>query len=243
MPRAPRYQTLAAQLIDDITSGVHPIGSRLPTELDLCRTYKVSRHTARDALRRLLDAGLVERRRGAGTTVIAAQPRPAFAQRLGGMPDILQYARDARLTIQTLERRRIDDATAKALQLALGSSWIVIEGVRAAGPGQPPVALTRILIEPSFKLTRARIAAWDGALSELIEAEHGVRVAQIDQSISASVLDSAQAAALGEPSGAPVLRTVRRYLDAAGKLIVVSDSLHPADRFVYAMTISRDGSA
>ena len=77
MARTPRYHVLADGLRKEILSGRYPVGAQLPTELEICRTEGVSRHTARDALRILIDEGLVERRQGAGTKVIAAQ-RPAL---------------------------------------------------------------------------------------------------------------------------------------------------------------------
>jgi len=41
--------------------------------------------------------------------------------------------------------------------------------------------------------------------------------------------------------GTAALRTLRRYLDEQNRVIVASDSLHPADRFAYEMTYHRDG--
>ena len=62
----PRYRQLADALRADIASGRYPVGGQLPPEFELCEIYDVSRHTARDALRLLFEAGLVERRRGVG---------------------------------------------------------------------------------------------------------------------------------------------------------------------------------
>jgi GntR family transcriptional regulator len=44
-------------------------GTRLPTELELSETYKASRNTIREAIRRLISQGLVETRQGQGTFV------------------------------------------------------------------------------------------------------------------------------------------------------------------------------
>ena len=84
MGRIPRYHILADQLRQGIRNGRYPVGALLPTELEICRAEGVSRHTARDALRILIDEGLVERRQGAGTRVVAAERPAAFVQPLGG---------------------------------------------------------------------------------------------------------------------------------------------------------------
>ena len=43
--------------------------------------------------------------------------------------------------------------------------------------------------------------------------------------------------------GAPALSIVRRYHDEAGEIVILSLSIHPADRFVYAMNITKQGSS
>ena len=49
----PRYRQIAGELISSIREGKFAMGTRMPGELDLMRTYKVSRHTVREALRML----------------------------------------------------------------------------------------------------------------------------------------------------------------------------------------------
>ncbi len=67
----PRYLLLAQDLIQDIDTGRYPVGSLLPTELELCEQFGVSRHTVREAVRRLREMGLVTRHQGIGTRVKA----------------------------------------------------------------------------------------------------------------------------------------------------------------------------
>src|SRR5690242_21711670 len=60
----PRYLAVANSLIAAISQGRYPVGSTLPTEHELCERFGISRFTAREALRQLLDAGLVVRQIG-----------------------------------------------------------------------------------------------------------------------------------------------------------------------------------
>jgi DNA-binding LacI/PurR family transcriptional regulator len=64
-PRQPRYQRALAALRGDVLGGVFP--HRLPTEMDLAKRYEVSRMTLRRAIGVLVEEGLLEGRRGAGT--------------------------------------------------------------------------------------------------------------------------------------------------------------------------------
>ena len=51
----PRYQRVADDLTKHIGTGKYPVGGYLPTEMELCRKYGISRHTVREALRQLRD--------------------------------------------------------------------------------------------------------------------------------------------------------------------------------------------
>jgi GntR family transcriptional repressor for pyruvate dehydrogenase complex len=59
------YEALAEQIAD----GRYPVGSRLPSELDLSKQFGVSRPVLRQALGRLRAEGLVTARQGAGNFV------------------------------------------------------------------------------------------------------------------------------------------------------------------------------
>ncbi|MGN6574926.1 MAG: FadR/GntR family transcriptional regulator, partial [Nocardioides sp.] len=77
LQRAPHVaSTIAEQILQQITGGSIPVGSRLPSEEVLAREFEVSRPTVREALAALQFAGHVESRRGSGTVVISSEPAP-----------------------------------------------------------------------------------------------------------------------------------------------------------------------
>ena len=237
--KQPRYRELAETLRADIASGRYPVGSQLPPEFELCDLYDVSRHTARDALRLLFEAGLVERRRGVGTTVIRASSAPAFVQPLGGVAELMQYARDARLEIRSAGLRRLDTQEKQRLDVVSDEAWLVVAGLRR-NDGKP-FALSQIYIAPAYADIAPRLRAWDGAIQELIARDYNVGVQRIEQEISALNLDVEQARILRSDRGAASLQTLRRYYDGADHLMLASETVHPASRFVYTMSYRRDG--
>ena len=239
MTRTPRYQTLAAVLREGIVTGRYPVGGQLSTELEICRAEGVSRHTARDALRLLIDEGLVARRQGAGSRVIARRPPSAFVQPLGGPEELMQYARDARLTVRTASQRALTEREATRLAAPVGPPWLVVDGLREAGGDV--LASTRLFVAEPYMEIRHDLKTWPGALQELIAQRWGVQVARIEQQICAETLDLPAASVLQADPGSAALRTLRRYYDEHARLIVASDSLHPADRFVYEMSYRRGG--
>jgi len=56
-------------IINEIVGGIYPVGSKLPTENELCDIYGVSRITIRESLNRLSSMGLITIQQGRGTFV------------------------------------------------------------------------------------------------------------------------------------------------------------------------------
>jgi GntR family transcriptional repressor for pyruvate dehydrogenase complex len=107
------HRTLLHALVADIASGALPEGSRLPRELELARSFGVSRGVARECLRSLEERGLVTVKHGSGATV-----RPASAWDMLH-PDViaavLRGEQGAQLLGDYLECRRLLEIEAAAL--------------------------------------------------------------------------------------------------------------------------------
>jgi GntR family transcriptional regulator len=233
----PLYRDLAQKLRAAIAEGIYRQGDLLPTELELCATHNVSRHTARDALRLLTDEGLIARKRGAGTAVIATQPTGPFSQDWGEIGDILQYARDTRLIVQSYGPASEADVVAMGLDPML--DWVIVKGVRQRQTGGPALALTHICVRADLMPPLEVVKTWTQAIGEYVAAHNGVVAARIEQEISAICLDKEAAKLLSEHRGDPALRTRRLYFDAGGIAFIGSVSIHPGDRFAYRMTAER----
>lgn len=75
--KRPLHEIILQEIEARILSGAWPPGHALPHEVDLAKSYGCSRMTASKALNHLARAGLIERRRRAGSRV--AQPRAQSA--------------------------------------------------------------------------------------------------------------------------------------------------------------------
>lgn len=233
MTDAPLYRQIAEQLRSTIQSGQLATGEQLPTEMSLCETHGISRHTAREALRILTEDGLIVRRRGAGT-VVAEAPAPAFAQTLGDFGDILQYAREARFRCQSVEQADVDELEA----LGLTGDYQRFAGLRQQD-SEPPMALTRVYVMSDCAPDLGTVRGLNGSISEWLEATHGIQIGRVTQRMEAVALTKSDAGALGVVADSPALRTIRRYRDSGDRIIQLSESLHPAGRFAYEMRLER----
>ncbi len=87
---APLYRKVVDTIRGEIRSGRYKVGSRLPTEDNLCQRFDVSRHTVREALRSLRSEGFVESRQGAGTTVIRRNAESLYTYSVTSIEELLQ---------------------------------------------------------------------------------------------------------------------------------------------------------
>src|ERR1700761_661187 len=70
----PLNQKITFLLRQRIVTGEYDQTKTFPPELDLMKEFKRSRHKIRTAIHRLVGDGLIERRRGAGTTILQRVP-------------------------------------------------------------------------------------------------------------------------------------------------------------------------
>src|SRR5258708_26620520 len=108
----PLYRQVVRALKDEIVTGVHPVGSQLPTEEELCERFSVSRYTVREALRRLREDNLVSSRQGAGTIVVPPRPADSFVHEVMSINDLVAFATGARFSIEATAMVFIDDKLA-----------------------------------------------------------------------------------------------------------------------------------
>ncbi len=95
----PRYAWLRERILKDITSGKYAVGSLLPPEKQLAETYGVSRHTVREATRKLADTGQISRQPGRGTVVCSVKEPSPYVAGLGTAEDLVAYTSATRLEV------------------------------------------------------------------------------------------------------------------------------------------------
>jgi len=120
---------LRDQLLEDITNSQLPPGTKLPTEGELSKRFGVSRATVREAVRGLVEAGYVIRRRGSGSYVAERRRMPH------GLDSTLSYL------------AMIENAGAKAGMRVLDAVFeesTSIDSVLHVRPGEKVLAVERV---------------------------------------------------------------------------------------------------
>ena len=235
----PRYQQVANELIDDIGGGIYPIGGLLPTEMELCQQYQISRSTVREALRKLRDIGLISRRRRVGTKVVSRSPSASYRQPTNSISDLLQYADDTRVEILATKRIVCEPPLAEQLECRVGRAWLRVDSLRTIPDAPTPLCMTTAYLDARLPNLERNLEGIDGPISAMLERTYGVRIARVEQSIQAIALNKRQAKLLRAEAGSPALLATRRYYREDGTLIELSSAIHPSDRFTYVTSLVR----
>ncbi len=116
---------VAEQIIEAITRGDFPVGSKLPPEFDLAERMGVSRPSVREALSALQAVGVIESRPGSGNYVLRHPPTADedAASHLIESEDGCLEVMEARMTLEPpiafLVAQKADESTLQTLDAAI----------------------------------------------------------------------------------------------------------------------------
>ena len=111
-----RWVRLADDLTRGITNGDYPLDSYLPTEMELCEKYNVSRYTVRLALADLTRMGLIKRWPRLGSKVVSVGFDETYAHTYTSFADIDGLSSTHKRVVQGTQECVVDHALAKRLE-------------------------------------------------------------------------------------------------------------------------------
>ena len=212
----PLWRQIADALRHELTTGLYPSGSKLPTEAQLSARFGVNRHTVRRALATLAKEGRVTARRGAGVFVADAPPADyPISRRVRFQRNIAASGRTPSREVLRIETRRAAPDEASALDLDAQAQVHVFEGLSLADA--VPLAHFRSVFPAE------RFPELPGALTR-----HGSVTAALRESglpdylrvstrVSATLANGTRAGLLRLAEGAALLRTEAINADAEGR--------------------------
>src|SRR5690606_11630833 len=122
-----------------------------------------------------------------------------------------------------------------------GQRWTKIRMLRVdpADDGWP-LGCTDVYLEPDVaEAVGDQVLDPKRLISDMVEQATGRTVHTIEQRVRAATVPDAMVDLLRTAPGSPVLRVTRRYLDRGGQPFEITVSVHPADRFEYAVDLKR----
>lgn len=233
---APRYVQIFNTLSRRMESGKYSVDTRLPTESELCHEFNASRFTVREALRRLVEQGMVQRRQGAGSIVISATPQARYVHSLSSLSDLFQFALDTDYELLSVERVALDPETADSVGGAAGQRWHVLKGLRRKG-GKIVCYLHSYVPPRAGKFVR-ELRRCVGPFYAHLSERTGEEIIDVEQDIFGAPMSAEVATHLDNEAGAVGTCALRRYITGKGTLIA-SYNWHDAESFHYRMKMSR----
>jgi GntR family transcriptional regulator len=214
--RADTVRRIRDELRQELTALAGATGI-LPDERLLALRLGASRNAVRDALSLLREEGLVERRQGQGTRVVADGPLMG-----NGANGLGHGMRDGRSRVQYESLWHYEtpasDSIAAHLELPPGTPVLVLE--RLTSVDGVPTCLWTTYLRREDGLKAAAVTS-QGDSYELLEMALGIPIRQVDMRIEAVLADESVTDLLGVRSGQPLLRFERLLLDTDGRAIAI----------------------
>lgn len=184
----PKYFQISREITARIQSGALQPGALVPSENEIIEQYQVSNTTARKALHELEKAGWVQRQRGKGTFVSHQTTVVRSVSRIFGFTkNMLEAGRKPSTRLMGFHLRYRDHAQViNGREYTLPGPFCEIERLRLAD-GVPMMKETRYISLQLFPdIQRKNL---ETSLYKIFEKDYGIRLTEINQMLSAVVLD------------------------------------------------------
>lgn len=232
-PVRPLYLQLAGRLAEEIRTGRFKPDEALPSERALAEDLGLSRVTARKAIDRLVEQGLVVRRHGSGNYIA-----PRLEQRLNRLTSFSEELRARGFEPSSRWLRRALTAATPEEQLALGLD----AGVKVA-------RLERLRLADGNVMSYELSVLPATALPDPARVRHslyarlaaaGAAPVHAQQHLRALNADTRLAGLLGVPTGQALLHITRVGRAADGRAVELTQSYCRSDVYTFVTEMRRE---
>jgi GntR family transcriptional regulator len=232
----PLWAQVLADLRERLSAG--EFAESFPTDSELVATYDVSRHTVREAVRRLHGEGLLDRERGRGTTVRTPMIAQPTGQLYSLFASIEAQGFHQRSEVEALARRQ-NARAAEQLGLRKDASMLYLRRVRFAD--DTPIALDELWMPDTYSDALLGVDFEHTALYDEL-ATLGVRPTSGWERLHPAVADAPAQRALGLRTGQAVF-LVERYTEFDGSPLEWRLTTIRGDHYAFVTTwSSADGT-
>ena len=236
---APKYAQISQWLIDMIQKGRFVVHEKLPSESRLSELFQVNRNTVRQAISDLVAKGLVQKRNGVGSFVIARSIVPVKYT----LRNISSFTDDMVRMGITPRTRPIRQSVivappevAEKLMLGKQNRVILTERLRL-GNDLPLVIERSYLPYKEYKaLLKMRLT---GSLYHLLTKKFHVDLRRSLQTFRAIVFTGKDARRLGLPAGSPGIFLESVIFDSKNIPVEVLHAFHRGDQYVFEVESGR----
>lgn len=228
----PLYHQIVQGIETAIHNGTLEAGSRLENEIDLAQRLNLSRPTMRKAMDELVRSGLLVRKRGVGTQVVASQVRRHLE--LSSLNDDLERSGKTPTTeLLSFTHGPADKRVAELLQLPEGVQVYHFTRLRSVD-GLSLALMENWVRDDIVELNEVSLG--EQGLYKLLR-DAGINFRLANQRIGAMVANDYQAPLLKVNEGSALVTMERTALDDAGRNVETGSHVYRADSYSFEMTL------
>ena len=231
----PLYQQVMDDLKGEIARGVYAAGSRIPSEMELAKSYGVGRITVRRAIEELSRAGYLNRQQGRGTFVCA----PKLKRKIRQKDDVQSFSDACRVNGMepgacVISRKILpaDSTEAQFFGVPVGTDLICVERVRTAD-GVPVMLENNIYVyEDNAYLSTAPLS--NQSIFEFVRNRTGRTPAFTDPcTLEIACASPEVARLLAVPVGEPLFYMEAFFFDEQRRPFIIGRQRIVGSRYVF----------
>jgi GntR family transcriptional regulator len=226
----PLYYQLKEAIIERIENEEWEPGSLIPTELELQKTYGLSRTTVRQALGELVTAGILTRVQGKGTFVAEPKLEPIRPDITGFTQDMSDKGYHVSSVVMALRRVQASRKLQRLFHLEEGALALELRRIRLVHnlPIGVHETYLNVSITPGLELEK-----YDFAKDSLYVAlaREGIHLGEAEETVEPGLADDVQSELLQIPVGALVLSLTRVTRLKDGRPFEYARMVYRADKY------------
>lgn len=227
----PLNQQIYMDLLNLIIYGQLMPDDMLPPEMELARSYKVSRQTVRDALSRLHNENLIQRTAGRGTIVLDRPNRIQFFLGRSITQQVLEMGRTPHSQVLQIRSIMIDQKSPPTLLDKIGSQALELVRLRFADKDPVGIQYTTVitndcpdLIEHDFEVN---------SLYQILMTEYNLLIDSVEHTVNAISADEWHQSLFRLTRPAPLLQVCTTTYLESGDPIECTTSIYKPDIYEF----------
>ncbi|MCL2319578.1 MAG: GntR family transcriptional regulator [Treponema sp.] len=236
-------QTLNSKIVEHILgkiqNGEWTVGQMIPTEMEFCVQFGVSRPTVRIAMQQLVNKGYLIRTKGKGTFV--THPKTLEKTTIF-IESFAEELKEQGLIVKTevLEFRRIpaSESIARRLQINMNEEMVKLTRLRYIKDSfdkGPIILTTSYFPKPLFFILKYDLERY--SLREILK-KNRIILNSAEKEFHAVTLDGKESRLLGEKPNIPAMLIKSVMLDEKDHVVYYTESYYPASRNNFILRIS-----
>jgi GntR family transcriptional regulator len=228
----PKYFQISREIISSIQRGALSPGSPVPSENEIIEKFSVSNTTARKALHELEKEGWVTRVKGKGTFVRDQTVVRAINRIFGFTKNMIEAGRKPATKLTGFRLHNLNHSqTINGREYTLKGPYCEIERIRYAD-GIPMMKETRyISLQLCPEIQRRNL---EQSLYGVYEKEYGMRLTEINQMLSAVLLEGDALRHFNLEKPVPAFRVEGVSFCGKDMIIEMEDSIYRGDMYRFA---------